>query len=419
LKLALLVLVIALGGLIGALVARDPGYVLVAYQETALETSLWFALLALLAAYFLVRLAVRSWSRLARGRGALTGWNRRRHARAAEDRALRGHLLLAQAQWAEAGKLLQEAAAQTEMPLLHHLAAARAANGMGDFPARDRSLAAARAAAQDAAGGRPALPDAELTVGLIQAELQTGAGEWEACRATLEPLRQRAPRHPRVLGMLADCHRRLGNWEALTELLPELEKRHVLDGESLLQAQVQAWLGRLAGGTPLQAPDLVKQLPKALRRRPELVGPFARALSAAGHGSTAEGLLRAALEASWDAGLLHLYGVLDTPDPGAQRVAAEGWLRDRPGDPDLLLALGRISLKSRLWARAREHLEASLRLRESPDVQAELGRLCLALGERERGAELLGRALRAEAPLPLPERAPAVPAESAQSGLGA
>jgi HemY protein len=410
LKLALLVLAIALGGLVGALVARDPGYVLVAYQETALETSLWFALLALLAAYLLLRLTVRVVSRVAHGRGALAGWTERRRSRAAEERALRGHLLLAEAQWAEAGKLLDEAAAHTGAPLLHLLGAARAAHELGDFATRDRRLA----------GARQSMPEADLAVGLTHAEMQAGAGQWEACRATVDRLRERAPRHPRVLGLLADCHRHLEDWAALTALLPELDKRRVLDDDALLHLQVQAWLGLLVSA-PQQAQELMKQLPKALRRRPEVVAPFARALAAAGHADTAESLLRAALEESWDASLLHLYGVLETDDPGTQRVAAEGWLRDRPSDPDLLLALGRISLKSRLWARAREHLEASLRLRGSSEVQGELGRLCLALGDRERGAELLGQAMRPEVALPLPERerAPVAVAESAQPGLGA
>ncbi len=54
--LALAVLVaIVLGGLIGTLLVRDPGYVLVAYADTVLETSLWVALLLLVGLYLLVR----------------------------------------------------------------------------------------------------------------------------------------------------------------------------------------------------------------------------------------------------------------------------------------------------------------------------------------------------------------------------
>jgi HemY protein len=408
-RLALLVLVIALGGLVGALMARDPGYVLLAYEQTAIETSLWFALLVLVAVYVLIRVAVRLLAQAVRGRGNLQGWTRRRRSRAAAERALRGHLLLAEARWPEARKLLEGSAPHVDAPLLHQLAAARAADAMGDFEARDEWLRAAHAAA----------PDAELAVGLIHAELQGAAGQWPECRTTLLRLRQQAPRHPRVLALLADCYRHLSDWDAMLELVPELEKREVLQAPALLDVQREAWLGRLdAGADPA---ELWKQVPKALRREPVLVGRFASALAAQNHAAEAEVLLREAIDHNWCARLVRQYGTLVTADPGAERVAAEAWLRDRPNDPDLLLALGRISLKNRLWARAREYLEASLRIARSPEAQGELGRLCIALGDRERGIELLSQALETTPGLPLPDRdrPPAATAASAQRGLGA
>ena len=44
-----LLVAIVLGGLVGTLLVRDPGYVLIAYADTALETSLWVAVLLLVA----------------------------------------------------------------------------------------------------------------------------------------------------------------------------------------------------------------------------------------------------------------------------------------------------------------------------------------------------------------------------------
>jgi HemY protein len=72
----------------------------------------------------------------------------------------------------------------------------------------------------------------------------------------------------------------------------------------------------------------------------------------------------------------------------------------------LLLALGRISLAGRNWTKAREYFEASLKQRRSAEVYGELGRLCLAMGERPRATELLAQALDmgGQLPaLPLPE----------------
>jgi HemY protein len=405
-KIALLVLVIALGGLVGALMARDPGYVLLAYEQTAVETSLWFALLVLVAGYVVIRLVIRLVGQIVHGRGNLQGWTRRRRARAAHERSLRGHLLLAEGRFAEARRLLEEAAPQVEAPVLDHLDAARAAHGMGDLQGRDARLQAARDAA----------PQADLPVGILQAELQAAAAEWAACRGTLQQLRDRAPRHPRVLALLADCCRHQRDWQALLELVPDLEKRSVHDAAVLRELQIEAWLGRLEAAAD-EAAELWKQMPKGMRRETVLAAAFARALAAGNRTAEAESLLRGALNQSWDRALVHQYGTLVTEDPGAQRVAAEGWLRDRPDDPALLLALGRISLMNRLWARAREYFESSLRLEPSAEVQGELGRLCIALGDRDRGLELLGQALATNLPLPDRERGVAV-AATVQRGLG-
>ena len=83
-------------------------------------------------------------------------------------------------------------------------------------------------------------------------------------------------------------------------------------------------------------------------------------------------------------------------------MAAEGWLKERPNDPRLLLTLGRISLMNEAWSKAREYFETSLRLARSREVYGELGRLCVALGESERGGEYLARATVDLPSLPLP-----------------
>ena len=82
---------------------------------------------------------------------------------------------------------------------------------------------------------------------------------------------------------------------------------------------------------------------------------------------------------------------------------AEGWLKERPNDAQLLLALGRICLMNQQWQKAREYLELSLRLQRSDEVYGELGRLCSALGDNERGSEYLRLAIPALPDLPLPD----------------
>lgn len=392
---ALLILVgaLALGGLVGALVLQDPGYVLVSYGGTALETSLWFALLALIVVLVVARLLLGVLIGIGRGGSRVRSWRRERRDRAARLQTLRGLQSLAEWRWADARKKLEGAADHAEVPLVNHLYAAVAAHRQGDHGARDELLATARADSDDAA----------LGVAATHAALLHEAGEWHECLAVLGGVRRHAPKSARLLALEADCYRHLGDWQALIELLPDLERQRALPGPALTALRREAWQQRLQqpGSDPAA---LWADLPRDEKREPAMVAAFARAFLAAQRGADAEPLLRHALEHDWSEALVRLYGLAGAAVPARALGHAEGWLKKHPHDPALLVALGRICLAAEQWAKAREFLEAALKVRPEADVQGELGRLCVALGECERGGELAVQALRDLPSLPLPGR---------------
>ncbi|MCB1682886.1 MAG: heme biosynthesis HemY N-terminal domain-containing protein [Pseudomonadales bacterium] len=399
-KLGILLLIVAvvLGGLVGTLVVRDPGYVLVSYADMALETSLWFALLILLTAYVLIRLMAFLFNRSRATGGQVSGWLSERRSRNARTRTVQGLLLMAEGEWAQARKLLVASASEASAPLINYLNAARAAHELGDTQGRDDLLRQAH----------ESTPGSRFAVGLTQAELQMAAGQWEQCLATLLQLRSEAPKHRQVLVMLSRCYQELKDWQALIELGPALIRQKVdahtaefnrIDVDALLE---QAWHQRLgqAGAVPR---TVWSQMPRDLQKKPTLLVAYARALIEAGESDEAEVVLRGALSQHWDDTLVELYGSVQGSDTRRQLVAAESWLKQRPNDAPLLLALGRICLMNSEWEKAREYLELSLRMSRSTQVYGELGRLCLALGESERGAEYLRLANPGLPDLPLPD----------------
>jgi HemY protein len=98
-------------------------------------------------------------------------------------------------------------------------------------------------------------------------------------------------------------------------------------------------------------------------------------------------MLRRALDSNWSDNLAELYGRLET-ESGAQRLAiAESWLKQYPGNPMLLLMLGRLSLKERLWGKARSYLEASIGFAPTPQAYQELGALLEKMDESEQAME--------------------------------
>jgi len=132
-----------------------------------------------------------------------------------------------------------------------------------------------------------------------------------------------------------------------------------------------------------QVRNLWADMPDNLRSDTDLIVLYAEALVRGNEEGIAERLLRHSLKEHWDSRLVLRYGLLDV-DARRQLVVAEKWLQERPNDPDLLLTLGRLSLRNAYWGKAQEYFEASQRQRPSGVVCAELARLYANLGEHQK-----------------------------------
>ena len=76
-------------------------------------------------------------------------------------------------------------------------------------------------------------------------------------------------------------------------------------------------------------------------------------------------------------------------------------------DAQLLLCLGRLAAREKLWGKARDYFESSYRLERSAETCAELGRLLVALGEPKVAAAYYREGLQLKETglpeLPMPE----------------
>ena len=397
-------LALGVGGVLGAFVARDAGYVLLAYGDRTMETSLWVFVVLLVAAYVLLRALIVGVRWVAGTRGSLHEWNRGRRARLARDGTARGLVLMAEGRWDAARKELLRAPASADAPLVNYLAAARAAHAAGDSSGVETLLERAR----DVAGDHP------LAVTLTAAELELEAGDVAHAIARLEEAHRDHPRDASVLRLLARCFEKAGDGAALRALVPELAAAKALPPDALERVTRLAWTmpapspaaGTVETQTQLDAGW--KSLRNDLRSEPDVVAAHARRLVALGRNGQAESLLRAALEQRWDEDLVELYGGLRADDPEKQLHTAEGWLRQRPHSAALLRALGRVALANGQPAKAREYLEGALRLDRSEKTYRDLGRICLGMGDTTRAAEYLARAEGFfEGPAPEPPNGPA------------
>jgi len=383
----LIIVALLVGGLVGGLLAKDPGYVLLAYDHWSIETSLWLFLIAWVFTYFLFRLSVQMVLALNRGQRAIGTWSRQRHAKNARTQMVKGLLLLSEGRWEEARKQLLKNVGYSDTPLVNYLAAACAANAQGLLELRDSLLQKADTTT----------PGSHQSVALVQAQLQIRAEQWEQALATLVGLREVVPEHPLMLKFLAQCYRQLGDAVALWELLPVLRRYKVLPAEELVNLEAFCCLSLLrdekflseAGG----AEKLWRKLSKDLRADEAFIARVAPILNQSDAAGLAERIVKEQLNRSWNDELILVYGQLLQADAEKQLVTAESWLKQRPNSAALLLTLGRLSMRIQAWAKAREYFEASLRICKGKVVYAELGRLCLAMGDSSRGAEYLAKAL--------------------------
>ncbi|OGT92449.1 MAG: hypothetical protein A2286_11930 [Gammaproteobacteria bacterium RIFOXYA12_FULL_61_12] len=351
------------------LVNKDNGYVLIGYGTWTLEASLAFFVLFNMLLFFLFYLTVRGIKGLWTMPHNVRTWNRHRLSRRARGYLTRGLVQLAEGRWHEAEKSLLRHAENSDTPLLNYLAAARAAQSQGAHERRDNHLLLAH----------ESMPSADVAVGLTQAELQLAHHQMEQALATLMHLRSISPKHRYVLKLLKSLYERLNDWSKLSELMPELRKLKVFSTKELdeVELNVQVHLLGQAAADPDEKSLAATwdSLPKSLRANSILVREYAQLQVNRGRAREVEGLIRDRLNHQWSEELIALYGLLEVDEPTRLLTNAEKWLSQRQKDPQLLLALGRLALRARLWGKARSYLEASIGEGEVPEAYRELGGL--------------------------------------------
>lgn len=386
-----LIAAIVLGGLLGMWIIRDAGYVMISYGQTAVETSLWVAIAALILIYLVIRGLAYIIRATLSSQAHVVRWRSSRKLNSARQETVRGMLFMAEGRWQEAKKALLNAVPQVETPLINYLQAARSAHELGEADERDQLLKLAH----------ESTPGAKFAATLTQAEFQMVDGRYEQALAGLLTLRKRVPKHKTVLAMLGRCYEELGDWQALHELLPELADRKAVSDEEIRRWSRQVW-EFLMGGTE-SVNGLWKKMPKSLKEDETLLLYWVDTLVENDRVDDAVELMQLILDHIWIAEVVSRYGQLQSTDVARQLIHAQGWAKSRPSDPELLITLGRLSMMAKEFGKAREYFDASLRLSPSPAVYAELGRLCVAMGDERRGRDYLLQSLSYLPKLPLPE----------------
>lgn len=363
----------------GIKIAADPGYALFAYQHWTVQMPLWIAAAIILLSFVLLHNLLL----LVRGTGALAKkirrWNKQRRFTSAQRLTKKGLQELAEGKWASAEALLVKATHHDNTPLINYLAAARAAQEQGADDRRDEYLRRAH----------ESTPGSAIAIGLTQAQLQFSHKQLEHSLATLRHLQHIDPQNVYVLKMLKKLYVELGDWNGIIELLPELRKRKVLNSDALTALEQQAYIKLLqsVANNPNHTvlDEIWRQMPRSLRRDNTVILPYTQALLAQHREQEAEAIIQEALKSNWSAELVSLYGLLPAGNEAKQLDIAEGWQKQYGTNPTLLLTLGRLCMRNRLWGQARQYLESACdTTTPSVEVYAELARLLEHVGDTQQ-----------------------------------
>ena len=367
----------------------DPGLVQIHFLDWTVETSVLVLVGAVLILWLLVWLANRLYK-------APAETARRLRDQRALAQLEKGLLALTEGDWGTAERALEKSASSHGRTTARYLAAAEAADSQdaGDRAKWYLEQADSRNRKQ------------RFLVELTRARILLQNSAFDEARPLLEELARRRKKHPQVVEMLGRCYRELGEWEALLDLLPRMQKVGVVDEQEAGELRRRAAVGELERCSDAEQLSAAwRALPKAMQAEYDVVRAFAdRAILLDAAGLT-EDVIRQRLKRDWQSRLLIPYGEPGPDDTPKRLKQCEKWLIAHPDDPWLHLALGRLCAREELWGKARQHLVRSLEIEPSVAGYDSLGQLLERKGELEVAMACFRNALRmsqGKEPLPLP-----------------
>lgn len=377
-RFILLLAILIVSVCIGLKLAEDPGYAIFAYRHWTVEMPLWFVVLGGIVGLIVLFYVVRFFDAINSTWVGWRNWLKLRRKHKAYSKTNRGLIDLLEANWKSAEQSLMQNIDESEAPLINFLAAAKAAHEQGAYTRRDAYLRQAYDLSSDT----------QVAVGLLQAQLQLDQGKTEQAIATLNQLRQQAPKQTKVLKLLEHAYVRNHDWRGMLKLLPDLHKAKLITVEQMAELECKSYEGLLHNAD--KAKDVVRiketwhSLPRSLRKNSDLIVFYVDILSQYDYPKmqteVAE-LIEDFLKAHWQADLVFIYGTLKAADAGEQLKMAEGWLKHYGPQPVLYLTLARLSMRCQLWGKARTYYEEVLKKEPTSEAYKEYADLLMQLGD--------------------------------------
>ncbi len=377
-------LILLLAVWLGLIMSRHVGYVLISYGDVTIASSLWFAALALIVIFSLLYLLLRCCSKITLLSSSVGEWYRRRRRKRAQGQTIAAIYDLLEGNFAKAEKRFMHFAPHSDVSLINYLGAAIVAQQQGALDRQERYMLLA----QKIGANR------DITVAMVRVRLAMENGNFEEATIILQDLKSQRPRNKFILSLLKDLYVKGERWDELKELLPALRKYEIMASNDDLDAlehrlyEKLLWAAKLGGSID----DFWKAIPRYLQKKSSMVAIYTQHLLEHSRVDEAEAMLKIVLRKELDGALLRIYANIDSRDPIKHLTRAEKWLRTNPQHPDLMLILGKICWRQKLWGKAKDYLERSVKFAKNREAHLALADFFAERNDLPRAVDCYHRA---------------------------
>lgn len=379
-KRLIIYFLILLGAIwLGVIIYKNPGYILVVYQKWAIESTIWFLGLFLIVSFFILYALINLIKHTKNLPARIGQWWRNKKRDKAIKRLVQGYNDFLSHKFPKAEKKIRRSGKVEQLKEINYLIAAQIAQAQGNAPKRDAYLAKTDILSEKN----------NYIVNIMRSKFYLENNQLDLALACLKKLQLHFPRDAYLQKLLADAYIAQGNALELQKLLPQLKKNPLYKSEDFLKLERTAYLKQFTqfSNDFTMVQIWWNKMPHYLRHDPYILIAYATHLYRTNRSKEAGTLIRRELRKKFNPDLAQFYIKEKSDEPAKQLALAQEWLAKNPNDLALLKAIGHLCLVNRLWGKARDYFEASLKIQPNPEVYSVLGYIYEKLGEPDRALQ--------------------------------
>jgi HemY protein len=368
-------ILLGLAILLGSLMAKDTGYVLIAYRTLRIETSLWIAiaLLILLFIFFYIIMRFLYHTKILPHR--LKRWNskiRQKQMSKIGKLALRAYL---EENFKVAEKLFSKAIQINPQSLIYYIFAAKSAQAQHRYKNRDTYLSKAL----------QNITDSKFSIQLINAQLCFQANQQKSALHILKPLYKQHSKNPYIVRQLYFLYTQMDDVEQLKILLSPIKKSHAFSTDKIVDIEHNIYKNLLESSHDSidKLRSIWKEMPKYLQQNVSLLTTYVQYLFDHNEKLVALSLIEKNLKRDWNTSLVKLYSKYVYKNVNIQRQTTQKWLTTHSKDHILFYTIGRLYCHDHQWTQAKHYLEKSIDLSPEPFTYQLLGYVEEQLGHKD------------------------------------